>query len=187
MTTTSAARFEYLHLETQRHRRVHGCDAYTFTDGPGLMKLATAQRPVRILELGTAVGYTACILASATPSTTVDSVERDHLHVSLARENLRSANLQDRVTVHHGEFSAVITRLDGDYDLAFFDGLSPTPGMVEHLRALLKPGGVLVCANLALSHGAEKNSVGTEFARDDRWTYIASIEGGGTRAYRKTG
>jgi hypothetical protein len=38
VTTTSATRFEYLHLETQRHRRVHGCDAYTFTDGPGLLK-----------------------------------------------------------------------------------------------------------------------------------------------------
>ena len=185
MTTASVARFEHLHLETQRHRRSHGCDAYTFTDGPGLLKLAEAELPLRILELGTAVGYTACILASATPSTTVDSVERDPLHVSLARENLRSANLQDRVTVHQGEFSAVIAGLDGDYDLAFFDGLSPTPGLVGDLRALLKPGGVLVCANLALIQGAEKRTVGTEFARDDRWTYIGSIEDGGTRAYRK--
>ena len=185
MTTTSAASFEYLHLETQRHRRSHGCDAYTFADGPGLLTLATAELPMRILELGTAVGYTACVLATATPSTTVDTVERDDLHVSLALENVRSANLEDRVTVHHGDFSAVITGLDGGYDLAFFDGLSPTPGVVEHLRALLKPGGVLVCANLALSHGAVKNSLGTEFARQDRWAYIGSIEGGGTRAYRK--
>ena len=185
MTTASAARFEYLHLETQRHRRSHGCDAYTFADGPGLLTLATAELPERILELGTAVGYTACILALATPSTTVDTVERDDLHVSLARENVRSANLEDRVTVHQGEFSAVIAGLDGDYDLAFFDGLSPTPGLVGDLRALLKPGGVLVCANLALIQGAEKRTVGTEFARDDRWTYIGSIEDGGTRAYRK--
>ena len=187
MTTTTAARFEHLHVETQRHRRSHGCDAYTFTDGQGLLKLATAELPARILELGTAVGYTACILASATPTTTVDTVERDPVHVSLARENLRSANLQDRVTVHQGDFSAVIRGLDGDYDLAFFDGLSPTPGLVEHLRALLKPGGVLVCANLALVEGAEKRTIGTEFARDDRWEYVGSIEGGGTRAYRKIG
>ena len=83
------------------------------------------------------------------------------------------------------DFSDVLADLGGGYDLAFFDGLSPTPGVVEHLRALLKPGGVLVCANLTLSHGAEKNSVGTEFARQDRWAYIGSIEGGGTRAYRK--
>ena len=105
------------------------------------------------------MGYTACVLASATPSTTVDSVERDPLHVSLARENLRSANLQDRVTVHQGEFSAVIAGLDGEYDVAFFDGLSPTPGLVEDLRALLKPGGVLVCANLDLIQGAEKRTL----------------------------
>ena len=187
MTTAAVARFEHLHLETQRHRRSHGCDAYTFADGPGLLKLAAAELPVRVLELGTAVGYTACILASATPSTTVDTVERDELHVSLARENLRSADLQDRVTVHRGDFSAVIAGLDGDYDLAFFAGLSPTPGLVDHLRALLKPGGVLVCANLALAQGAEKQTVAGEFARGDRWAYVGSIEGGGTRAYRKLG
>jgi aryl-alcohol dehydrogenase-like predicted oxidoreductase len=41
---------------TRRHRADHGCGAYTFEDGPGLIALAATHRATRVLELGAALG-----------------------------------------------------------------------------------------------------------------------------------
>lgn len=178
-------RFDPLQAATRRHRRHHHCNAYTFEDGAGLLALAREQKATRVLELGTALGYTACILATATEQTHVDTVEGDRDHVALARENIRDLGLDERVTVHPGDFFEVLRGLAGPYDLAFFDGLGPTLTIVETLRSLLSPSGVLVCGNLAHAGSAERLPIGGEFARGERWQLVGSIEGGGTLAFRK--
>ncbi len=179
-----ATRFEAVQEATRRHRRQHGCAAYTFEDGAGLLALARAERAERVLELGTAIGYTACLLALATPVTRVDTIERDPEHVALARENLRLAGLEDRVTVHQGDFGTVLPTLAGCYDLVFFDGLGPSLALVERLRDLLRPGGLLVCGNLGLATSVERQALNGAFGRADRWRPTDSIEAGATRAFR---
>jgi predicted O-methyltransferase YrrM len=89
--------FEFIQSMTRQHRADHGCGAYTFKDGPGLTALAATHRASRVLELGTALGYTGCRLAAATSNTHVDSIEMDTEHVRLARENIARAGLSDRV------------------------------------------------------------------------------------------
>ena len=179
-------RFEALQAATRRHRRLHGCNAYTFEDGPGLLTVARADRATRILELGTAIGYTACVLASATEKTHVDTIERDLEHVEIARGHIRDLGLDEQVTVHQGDFFEVMAKLEGPYDLAFFDGLGPTARLVDKLRNLLRPGGVLVCSNLALAGGAARQSIDVEFRQSGRWQFAGSIEGGCTLTFRKT-
>jgi predicted O-methyltransferase YrrM len=76
--------FELIQSMTRQHRADHGCGAYTFEDGPGLTTLAATHHAGRVLELGTALGYTACCFAAATPNTHVDTIERDSEHVRLA-------------------------------------------------------------------------------------------------------
>ena len=71
------------------------------------------------------LGYTACCLAAAIPNTHVDTIERDSEHIRLARENIATMELSDRVRVHQGDFMAVMDQLPGNYDLIFFDGFSP--------------------------------------------------------------
>jgi predicted O-methyltransferase YrrM len=181
------ARFDDLKASTRQHRRQHGCNAYTFEDGAGLLAIARAHGAVRILELGTAIGYTACVLASATEQTQVDTIEDDPVHVALARQHISDLGVGQQVTVHPGDFFEVMARLDGPYDLAFFDGLGPTVRLVETLRRLLRPGGLLVCGNLAHAGSAERLPIAIEFGRSERWQLVGSIEGGGTLAFRKTG
>jgi predicted O-methyltransferase YrrM len=178
-------RFAGLQAATRRHRRLHGCNAYTFEDGPGLLAIARAEHATRILELGTAMGYTACVLAIATEQTHVDTIEGDPEHVALAREHIRDFGLDEHVTVRPGDFFKVMAELDGPYDLAFFDGLGPTVRLVETLRKLLRPGGLLVCGNLAHASSTERRSIDLEFRQSGRWRLISSIEGGGTLAFRK--
>lgn len=183
--TDEVARLDTLQAATRSHRRHHGCNAYTFEGGAGLLALARADGATRILELGTAIGYTACVLATASEQTHVDTIEGDLEHVALARSNIRDLGLDERVTVHAGDFFEVMARLDGPYDLAFFDGLGPTVGLIERLRTLLRPGGLLVCGNLAHAGSAERRSIAVEVEQSGRWQLAGSIEGGGTQAFRK--
>src|SRR6202522_4312055 len=89
--TMSDKPFEFIQSMTRQHRADHGCGAYTFEDGPGLTALAATHRASRVLELGTALGYTGCCLAAAASNTHVDSIEMDTEHVRLARENIARA------------------------------------------------------------------------------------------------
>ena len=179
--TMSDKRFELIQSMTRQHRADHGCGAYTFEDGPGLTTLAATHHAGRVLELGTALGYTACCLAAATPNTHVDTIERDSEHVRLARENIATMKLSDRVRVHQGDFMAVMGQLPGNYDLIFFDGFSPELPILQLLRKKLRDGGLLVCANLTF---ADENS-NAELNDVAKWRPAGSIEKGGTRAFVK--
>jgi predicted O-methyltransferase YrrM len=133
---------------TDAHRAEHGCSAYPYDNGPLLAALAAAANARRILELGTALGYTALSFASGAPGATVDTVERDPDHVRLARDNIAAAGMDHRITVHEGDFATVLPTLDPGYDVAFFDGQAPSPGVHKTLRGLLRTGGTLITANL---------------------------------------
>jgi predicted O-methyltransferase YrrM len=133
---------------TNAHRARHGCSAYPHDNGPLLAALAAVADARRILELGTALGYTALSFASGAPDATVDTIERDPEHVRLARENIAAAAMDHRITVHEGDFATVLPTLDPGYDVAFFDGQAPSPDLHKALRALLRTGGTLITANL---------------------------------------
>jgi len=177
--------FDFIQDATRRHRQQHGCGAYTFEDGAGLMALVAAEKPRRVIELGAALGYTACCLASATDVTRVDTIERDPEHVALARQYVTQAKLADRVIIHEGDFQQVMAALEGPYDLAFFDGFAPDKGLLEALRARLRDGGLLVCANLGLADRSDRRELQRDFADPKRWSQVATLEDGGTHAYRK--
>jgi predicted O-methyltransferase YrrM len=119
--------------------------------------LASAAQARRVLELGTALGYTALSFAIGAPDAVVDTVERDPEHVRLARENFAAAKLDGRITVHEGDFAKVLPTFKPGYDVAFFDGGTPAPDLHLTLRDLLRPGGVLITANL--NHGGTADQV----------------------------
>src|SRR5580700_4237470 len=88
------------------------------------VKAATDAR--RILELGTALGYTALSFASGAPDSTVDTIERDPEHVQLARDNITATRLDHRITIHEGDFAAVLPTLDPGYDVSSTAAKSPS-------------------------------------------------------------
>src|SRR5262244_3746920 len=140
--------FAKIRNATNAHRERHGCSAFPYSNGPLLAALAGTANARRILELGTALGYTALSFASGVRDATVDTIER---------ENIAAAGLDHRITVHEGEFSSVLPTLDPGYDVAFFDGGTPVPALHKALRGLLRTGGTLITANL--SHGGTAEGV----------------------------
>lgn len=178
--------FADLHAATRAHRAEHGCGAYTFMDGPGLVALARQVKPGRVLELGCALGYTVCCLSEGGPQTHVDTVEGDPLHVGLARASIADRGLADRIAVHEGWFETVLPALPGPYDLAFFDGFAPSSEVIRALAGRLVPGGVLVCANLGLVEGDERARVMDLLNDVGQWTRTGTLEDGATVILRRT-
>jgi predicted O-methyltransferase YrrM len=152
---------------TVDHRARHGCGTYPYGHGPLLGVLAAAVQARRILELGTALGYTALSFAHGAPNSMVDTVERDPQHVQLAREKIAAAGFDHRITVHEGDFTSVLPTLDPGYDVAFFDGHTPAPALHTALRKLLRTGGVLITANL--NHGGTADAVAKALFDGKSW------------------
>jgi predicted O-methyltransferase YrrM len=170
--------FAQVRRATNQHRGRHGCNAYPYDNGPLLSAIAAAVQARRILELGTALGYTALSFAYGAPQSTVDTVERDPAHVALARDNIAAAGLDHRITVHEGDFASVLPTLDAGYDLAFFDGGTPVPGLHNALRKLLRTGGTLITANL--NHGGSADTVAKALFDGKSWRSALVDEDGET-------
>lgn len=163
--------YSWIREATDAHRRGHRCWAYPYADGSVLGAIAAYLRPARVLELGTALGYTACWWARA--GAQVDSVERDEVHVDLARENVELAAPAGPVDVHQGDFGAVLPALDDDYDLAFFDGYEPPGTLLGLVSGRLRPEGALITTNLDLGDGR----IGSVLAATPRWhtVFVADL------------
>ena len=157
MSGPAADPFAKIRTATNTHREKHGCSAYPYSNGSLLAALAGVANARRILELGTALGYTALSFASGAPGATVDTIERDPDHVALARDNIAAAAMDHRITVHEGDFLSVLPTLDPGYDVAFFDGGTPVTSLHKTLRGLLRTGGTLITANL--NHGGTADAV----------------------------
>lgn len=164
---------------TNQHRAEHGCWAYPHADGRFLGVLAAATRATRILELGTALGYTALWLAHGAPAAHVDTLERDPQHVTLARAAIEQAGYDARIQVHQGDFATLLPRLQPGYDLAFFDGYAPTLADLAALRWLLRPGGLLVSANQELA-GPETADYRAQLQDASQWMTAPLGEGSDT-------
>ena len=118
--------------------------------GALLRVLATTAGATRILEIGTAVGYSGIWLARALPAGgMLVTVEIDEGLASEARQNFARAGVSDRVSVVVGDAQLKLAKVSGPFDLVFQDGdkqlYSP---LLDRLVALLRPGGLLVTDNV---------------------------------------
>jgi len=172
--------FAAIRAGTDAHRARHGCRTYPFSEGPLLGVIAAACGARRVVELGTALGYTALWLAYGAPEARVDTIERDPEHVRIARENFAAAGHGARITAHQGDFETVLPTLSPLYDMGFFDGFAPSLAYLAEFRRLLRPRGVLVSTNLDVGRGdqyraalADPAQWLTSFAAEDGRTAIS--------------
>ncbi|MBP5254791.1 MAG: O-methyltransferase [Lachnospiraceae bacterium] len=106
--------------------------------------------PARVLEVGFAVGYSAVRMASGMPpGGTLHTVENDPSRIAKARENIRKAGMEGRITLYEGDAGAVLRALEGPYDLIFMDAAKAQylTWLPDVLR-LLAPAGVLISDNV---------------------------------------
>jgi caffeoyl-CoA O-methyltransferase len=126
-------------------------------EGQLLYLLLKTHRSADVLELGTAVGYSAIWLARGC-SGKVTTVELQAERAQQARQNLEDAGLGDRVQVVEGDAIGYLERTQDQVDCVFNDLLNSFPDeatverCVQHSLARLRPGGLLLADN-ALGRG----------------------------------
>ena len=121
--------------------------------GALLRVLATTIAATRVLEIGTAIGYSAVWLAGALPTTgMLVTMEVNLERARAARENIARAGFSDRVNVIVGDAERMLAKVAGPFDLIFQDGDKQlyTP-LLDRLVELLRPGGLLVTDNVLWS------------------------------------
>lgn len=127
-------------------------------DAAALMStLTTLRAPRRILEAGTAVGYSAILMASSccdasgSCNVNIETIELDIDTAATAKENIRQAGFEKNIRVIVGDAKEVLSCIGGKevYDMIFIDSAkSQYIEMYDDIKRLLKPGGLLVCDNV---------------------------------------
>lgn len=87
-----------------------------------LIEAARKASPARILEVGTAIGYSSLLLLHEFPEAHIDTIEVDEQRYRIAEEAVEKAGVSHRWHGHLGDAARVISTLEGPYDFVFLDG-----------------------------------------------------------------
>lgn len=104
----------------------------------------------RVLEIGTAIGYSGSWIARALPRDgMLITLEIDAPRAARAKANFARAGVAERTSVMIGDASVLLAKVRGPFDLIFQDGEKRQYGpMLDRLAALLRPGGLLITDNV---------------------------------------
>ena len=118
--------------------------------GALLRVLVTAIGARRVLEIGTAIGYSGLWIARALPADgMLFTIEKNPERAATAKANFARAGVGDRVSVLVGDAALKVAKVSGPFDLIFQDGHKPLYNtLLDRLVGLLRPGGLLVTDNV---------------------------------------
>ena len=115
-----------------------------------LKVLLLMKKPMKILEVGTAVGFSAILMSEYMPEGAhITTIEKYEKRIPIARENFKRAGKDSCITLIEGDALEVMQSLEESYDMIFMDAAKGQyiHYMPEALR-LLAPEGVLVSDNV---------------------------------------
>ncbi len=121
------------------------------TQMQSLLRLLLAMnRPQEILEVGTAIGFSALLMSEYAPEgCKITTIEKYEKRIPIARENFKRAGKEDAITLLEGDATEILRGLEGSYDFIFMDAAK---GQYIHflpdILRLLKTGGLLVSDNV---------------------------------------
>lgn len=133
-----------------------------------LKQLIMLAKPRKILEIGTAIGYSGQIMLSVIDESELYTVEIEEGRAAVAKEFFSKAGYGARANIFVGDAGEIVPYLDGEFDFIFVDG--PKTKYIEyfpHLKKRLKKGGILLCDNILF------NGMVTEFSTAGKKLSIA--------------
>ena len=107
-------------------------------------------KPSKILEIGTAVGYSAiCFTEFLTEGGSIDTIEREANRVIEARENIEKAEVEDKVNILEGDAVEILPTLQGEYNVVFIDASKGKyPFFLKESLRMLAPKGIIFADNV---------------------------------------
>lgn len=127
-----------------------------------LLNLIDKIKPKRILEIGSAIGYSAIVMA-LNSNAFIDTIERNEKMYNLAVNNIKTINLEERIKIYKGDaVDFDINELNKDYDLIFIDAAKAQyRRFFLKYEVLLKQDGYIFTDNLSFHGYVEKYHNGT--------------------------
>ncbi len=117
----------------------------------GFLKLLLAmQRPVSILEVGTAIGFSALLMKEYAPENChITTIEKYEKRIPLAKENFKKAGREKDITLLEGDATEILKELTGTYDFIFMDAAKGQYiNFLPDILRLMPEGGLLVSDNV---------------------------------------
>ena len=113
-------------------------------------KILEGIKPKRILEIGTAVGYSAIRFSKyLSEDGVIDTIERDEERVKEAKQNIADLKLEDKIHIYEGDALEILPTLTGPYDVAFIDAAKGKyPIFLSEALRMLENNGIIVADNV---------------------------------------
>lgn len=113
-------------------------------------KYLTKMKPQRILEIGTAVGYSAmCFTKFLSEKGKIDTIEREEERVKEARENIKKVGVENRINIYEGDAVEILPNLNEKYDAVFIDAAKGKyPFFLKEALRLIAPNGIIFADNI---------------------------------------
>ena len=107
-------------------------------------------KPKRLLEIGTAVGYSAiCFTEFLDEDGCIDTIEREHERVEEAKENIKRAEVDGKINIYEGDAVEILPTLDYKYDVVFIDAAKGKyPFFLKEALRMLKSDGIIFADNI---------------------------------------
>lgn len=113
-------------------------------------KILRETKPKKILEIGTAVGYSAIRFSKYLEENGyIDTIERDEERVEEARENIKALNLENKINIYEGDALEILPTLTGPYDIVFIDAAKGKyPIFLSEALRMLGRDGIIIADNV---------------------------------------
>ena len=107
-------------------------------------------KPKKILEIGTAVGYSAmCFSEYLQEGGRIDTIERDEERIAQAKENIVKVGVQEKINIIEGDAVEILPNLNEKYDMIFIDAAKGKyPFFLQESLRMLNENGIIFADNI---------------------------------------
>jgi predicted O-methyltransferase YrrM len=144
------ARSEHV-LKMEQYAKQHDVPIMELSGMETLLTYVRLKKPARILEVGTAIGYSAIRMALASEASEIISIERDEERYNIAKENINVLDLTNRITLLLGDANELQGQVEhyAPYDFIFIDAAKGQyQNFFDHYSTMLSKDGIIITDNI---------------------------------------
>ena len=113
-------------------------------------KYLTEKRPEKLLEIGTAVGYSAmCFSEYLRDGGKIDTIERDEERIAEAKENIKKVGVEEKINIYEGDAVEILPTMNDKYDVVFIDAAKGKyPFFLKESLRMINNNGIIFADNI---------------------------------------